>query len=90
MCARLRQHVETAHSRQADVQQQQIDRMLLQLAQRFVAIDRLLGVVARGLEKCSDRMTQRAVIVDDKDMPAGRGSHLSLLEDFRQGSNGSR
>ena len=76
MGAGLREDVEAADAGQPDIQQQQIDWLLLQLAQRFSAVARLGGVTAGLVEKRRDRVPQRTVVVDDEDTPAGYGSHL--------------
>jgi len=54
--ARAREHVQSAHPRQADIQQNHVDVVVLKSEQRLCAICGLVGLVARVVQPCGDHV----------------------------------
>ena len=68
----MREDVEAAHARQADVEQHDVERARLEPPQRFGPVGGLIDGVAGVVEQLGQDVTQRAIVVDDQDAPAGR------------------
>ena len=78
---RLRQDVEPAHARQADVQQDDVEGALPQEGEGLGAVSRGLHVMAGVFQQCGQSQTQPPVVVDDQDAAArcGLRIHRSIL-----------
>ncbi len=69
--ARPLQDVEPAHARQTDIQQDDVERAILQEREGLGAVARTLHVMAGVFQQRGQRQAQPAVVVNDQDAAAG-------------------
>ena len=81
---RPRQDVESAHARQADVQQDDVEGAILQERERLAGRHPRLDVMAGVFQQCGQRLTQPPVIIDDQDAAALGSMQSSIRELLRR------